>query len=1041
MDLLLGGSQPPKPAESWMKRNLKPLVAGVSVVVALALTLLQSGTSNQLGATPQDIRPGRPGQQDQKYDLPSLGIFSSVLNRVKENYVNANDFNQRQMLVASLNQVERTVPEVLVEETKKKVKVRVGSVQRSFPIGKINAVWHVRDRLREIMSFVQPNLRPETKVRDVEYAAVNGMLSTLDPHSLLLTPETYNEMKLSTRGHFGGLGIVISMVKGVLTVMNPMKDTPAARASIKACDQILKIEQESTVNMTLTQAVNRLRGTPGSKVEVTLMRPGWARPVRKVLTRAVIRVPSVSSRMLKKKVGYVRLKSFQGNSTREIREHLARLNSQGMRALVLDLRGNPGGLLDQAIRISDLFLESGTILTTVSHNGRNRDEKRAKPEGTERRYPMAVLVSSQSASASEIVAGALKNLDRAVIVGTRTFGKGTVQVLYDNKDGSALKLTIAEYLTPGDKSIQAVGITPDIHTTPMLVRKDLIRISRKDYSRREKDLRKHLAGRKFRKRIKSRETLAYLARSHEKEDQEEEEAERKTGNLCLYPDRECKPVDEDKFVLDFQIRMARDLVARARSYRRSQILDNAGAFFKQQEREQEQAITSALRKLGVDWTPTTPREGKPRIAVKLDTVPPQGHARACTPLKLKVTVTNTGDAPTSRLKAISESSNRLLKGHEFVFGRVDPGASRSWDVPVKVRDEHTRVDDMVLKFSEANGSAPQPFRYPIAFRGVDRPVFAYSYQLIDDIVGNKDGQPQRGETIRLLVKVRNTGKGRSLRTVTTLKNLSGEGIFLRKGRFTLGKMDPGESKAASFTFDLQRSFAMDKFKLELTVWDDGLREYTSEKLKFHVGGETEPLAAASGSVRINAGKAAFRAWASQGAPVVGHARRGAAFQVLGKTRAWYRVLAAPYRPAFLAARDVTPGGTPGKSAFVPRWQVYPPTLALKVPTYSTSDSQIKISGTVTDEERVLDVYGFVRNAKAKVETRKVFYISNSGSKSPRRLKFTATIPLWPGANYVSIFARESDDVQANATLVIYRRPDKLAAGKVMQSPRTKKTAR
>ena len=321
--------------------------------------------------------------------------------------------------------------------------------------------------MKEIFKFIAQHLqsgKDAEAVRNIEYAATNGMLSTLDPHSMLLDPTMYTEMKMKTRGSFGGLGIVIGIRKGELTVIKPMPGTPAAEAGVKAGDRIVRIDRESTINMMINDAVSRLRGEPDTKVELWIRHANEpdsaARKV--VLTRAIIQTHTVISHMLKNGVGYIKLHdSFGGNSDDELRRAIDDLKSKGMKALVLDLRNNPGGLLDQAIKVADEFVDSGTIVTTVGYANKQREEKRAT-QGNQPHIPMAVLVNRGSASASEIVAGALKNLDRAVIVGTRTFGKGSVQVLYDNDDGSALKLTIAQYLTPGDVSIQSVGITPDV---------------------------------------------------------------------------------------------------------------------------------------------------------------------------------------------------------------------------------------------------------------------------------------------------------------------------------------------------------------------------------------------------------------------------------------------------------------------------------------------------------------------------------------------------------------------------------------------------
>ena len=712
-------------------------------------------------------------------------------------------------------------------------------------------------------------------------------------------------MKLSTQGQFGGLGIVISMIQGVLTVVNPMKGTPAAKVGIKACDQILKIGDESTVNMTLTQAVERLRGEPGSQIEITIRRAGWTTPKRKRITRAIIKVDSVTSRMLEEKVGYIRLSSFQGNSTSDLRMQIASLKRKGMRGLVLDLRGNPGGLLDQAIKVADMFIDSGTLLTTVSHAGKHREEKRAEADGTEGRFPMVVLVDGGSASASEIVAGALKQLDRAVIVGRNTFGKGSVQVLYDNEDGSALKLTIAQYLTPGDVSIQSTGITPDIVTVPMVVRKEYVHLKGEDDGPREKDLRKHLTHRNV-QTSKPEKRIRYLFtadRLRKKDKDKKKESPQK--NLCLFPDRQCEPTDEDTFVEDFQIRLARRLLVQTKHWRRSELLHDAEPFFDEVNKQQEAEVTAALAKLGVDWQAndtgaTAPETQAPELDVRLTTQPKGKSFRACEETKLKITVRNKGDVTISRLHGMTESAAGAFDDHELVFGKLKPGEERSWEVPVRMRDAPTRFDQIGVRFTDAAGHVFKTHEFQLETKGVPRPVFAYSYQLIDDIGGNNDGRAQRKEQLRLFVKVRNTGKGKSFRTVTSLKNLAGRGIFIRKGRFVLGELKPGQSKTASFTFDLEESFAEDKFRLELSVHDDGLREAVTDKLDFPVHGDGPAPDAESGVVRVSKERE-LRAWPAAAAPVVGTVARGSVLSVLGKTDRWYRVIAESGRPAFIRA--------------------------------------------------------------------------------------------------------------------------------------------
>ena len=1019
-----------------MKRYAKPLAVGCALGCALFLTIKRQGPDGQLGLTTQPSSRAAPPRVAKHYDLSALKVFRIVLGRVTDSYVDPERIKPREMLLAALDAVEKSVAEVLVKESedKRKVTVRVQDVSRTFDVSNVDSPWALSSVIKRVLRFIQPHLHPSTEIRDVEYAAVNGMLQTLDPHSILLSPDIYNEMKLSTQGHFGGLGIVIAMVNGVLTVMNPIKGTPADQAGVKACDKILKIGEESTVNMTLGQAVKRLRGVPGSKVVVTIARAGWPQPGRKTLTRAIIKVESVESRLLSKKIGYIRLKSFQGNSHADLQQHLAKLRASGMRGLVLDLRGNPGGLLDQAIRISDLFVDAGTLLTTVSHAGKRREEKRAHREGTEDRYPIAVLVNSGSASASEIVAGALKNLDRGVIIGTKTFGKGTVQVLYDNADGSALKLTIAQYLTPGDISIQTVGITPDVETDGVAVTPRYVVLKERHGAPREKDLRQHLTHANAAANVKPLRTLRYIAR--EAPPTSEQKKAETSKNLCRYPDRSCKPPKEDKFVEDFQIRLGRDLLAQAKGWRRSQILANAEPFFKKVEQAQEQEVVASLRKVGVDWS-AGETGGKPKLAVVISTDPPGGKAAACRRFKLKVRVTNEGKAPVFRLRGVTESTNRLLSKRELVFGRLDPGQSRSWEVPIKVRDALTRIDELSVRLFDGHGTKYGENRTQIAVKGVRRPVFAYGYQLVDDVKGNLDGKAQRGEELRLFVRVKNTGTGPAFRAMTQLKNLSGAGVFIRKGRFVLGGLAPGGTKTASFTLWLKPNYQQDTFKVELMVLDDGLREYVSEKLEFKVANASDSVAGARGYVRAKAG-AALRSWADPAAPAVGVAAGRGSFKVLGRVGGWYRVLAGPAQPAFVAANEVfRAAAPPGRGAFVPRWQVTPPSISLNVPTYATDKAVLRISGTARDETRVSDLYVFVRNTEAKIGSRKVFYRSNRHSKSPKELGFETDVPLWPGTNYVSVFARESNDTQAQETVVIFRRKQ---SNPLAQAPKAKSGA-
>jgi carboxyl-terminal processing protease len=322
----------------------------------------------------------------------------------------------------------------------------------------------------DVLGLLQKEYVEEKSSKDLIYGAIKGMLETLDPHSAFMPPNVYKEMQEETKGRFEGLGIEITIKEGVLTVVSPIEDTPAFKAGIQAGDQIIKIEGESTKNLTLMESVKRLRGAKGTKVTITIMREGFPKPKDFNLVRDVIPIRSVRHELLEKDYGYIRVSQFQEKTDSEFDKHLKALEEESkgaLKGLILDLRNNPGGLLDQAVKVADRFLESGLI---VSMEGRKEDQKmkfHAHSQGTLSPYPLIVLINGGSASGAEIVAGAIQDHGRGILLGTQTFGKGSVQTIFPLKDGSGLRLTTARYFTPNGRSIQAKGIVPDIVVKPL----------------------------------------------------------------------------------------------------------------------------------------------------------------------------------------------------------------------------------------------------------------------------------------------------------------------------------------------------------------------------------------------------------------------------------------------------------------------------------------------------------------------------------------------------------------------------------------------
>jgi carboxyl-terminal processing protease len=1002
-----------------------------AVFVALVLTFVRP-TPTGLGAFavgPAEARPapGAPAATATKanYDLTKLAVVNNTLVRIRDGYVDPTRIDPKEMLYAALDGVQRNVAEVLIEPHREKdeVLVTVNDKSQSFTLNDVDSPWKLSAKLKSVFRFIQTNMNSNTNAVEVEYAAVNGMLGTLDPHSNLMDPEDAREMDISTQGKFGGIGITIGMRKNkksgkdTLTVLNLISpEAPAAKAGLKAGDYIVKINDEPTENLTLNEAMGRLRGDPQTKVVVTVERTGNDQALVVPITRDQIHVSSVSGRLLKSNVGYLKIDQFAYETSRDLRAKVNELKKQGAKAWVLDLRGNPGGLLDQAIRVSDLFLESGTIVTTVGKAGKEREEKRAQAADTEP-GPLAVLVNGGSASASEIVSGALKNLNRAVIIGQTTFGKGSVQVLYDNEDGSKLKLTIAQYLTPGDVSIQGVGITPDVELLPARIpdgpvksEKDFIRLIYHNYTK-ESDLDAHLTSKNAHLGDKPSDSMKFLYEPIKKDVPDD-------PATAGAPDDEPDPLD--KFVEDWEIRFARDYVAQATTNKRLDMIKEGKKFVAAKRVEEEGHIAAALGKVGVDWTVAkNAGASKPKLAATFTTDKPTG-VTAGDVVAITGTVTNSGDGTAYQVHAAADTDDWGFDGTELAFGKIAPGETRTAVAYVKVdKDAVARMDTLAWKFTEASGAAIDVSPLKVTVNGVPHPQFAYTYQLIDDN-GNGDGQLQLGESFRLLVTVKNVGTGASEHSTASLRNASGDGVGMNKVRFELDKLAPNDQKTLEFTFDVKKDFKEKELVIEMIVYDAEMREGVTEKLHFDVASPAAGPEAASGLVKLKKDTPVM-ASSKDGAEIIGTAKKGATFRVRAKEASWVKLEVEPGRPGFVpAAATQSASGQASANGFVQAWQVTPPALAVTQPSLETTGDRYHLKGTAKDDVKVEDVFVIVSNRQSKIDGRKVFYKSNRGAKDLRKMDFDADIPVWAGNNQITLVVRENEDVKTIQTLYVNR---------------------
>lgn len=1028
----------------------KTLIVVFACLAGFYVTVVRKGGGFGFGVTATQpataqthrMRARRSGP-DPNYDLTAMTALRFVLMEINNSYVDPARVHPREMLLKGLDAIQREVAQVLVrhEENSPTVSVRVDTSERTFPIADVNSPWVLQQRWGEILAFLQEHLRgvPDVDLQEVEYAAANGMLRTLDPHSVLLTPEAYHEMQIQTGGHFGGLGIVISIRDGLLTIMNPMPNTPAARAGLRRYDRIMQIDNESTLNMTLQEAVNRLRGEPGSTVDVYITRAGpggWTTPRRFTLTRETIHVASVESRMLTNNVGYARIKNFSEDTAEELARALEQMRGQNMRSLVLDLRGNPGGLLEQAVEVADLFLRSGTIVITAGNRREGRDERRAQERGTEPNYPMIVLIDGGSASASEIVAGALKNNNRALIVGQTSFGKGSVQTIRNLPDGGALKITIAEYLTPGDVSIQGVGITPDIELDPMTVDPLDMDLEPDKKFIREADLSAHLISTRARDGGRAAETVRYFLPV------EEREAMRERG-----PD----DLGDEGWREDFPIRFAREVLASNIRPGRLEALQDARPTIERLRQNELAQVVRALAALPnrVDWS-EGPDQGPTQLEVTTQFSRPE--AVPGEPFDLTVTVTNRGPHPVYRLRATTKSDNPLFENRELVFGRINPGESRTWTAPLGLcmveghrpgsttppppgarrvcnvpRAALSRIDGIRLEFSELHNHVPG--NVPVLrarIRGLERPVYAYGWQVADNLRGNGDGRVQRGEMVTMYLTVRNIGRGRGFSTQANLKNLSGQGVLLHAGRFHIDNMQPNTEQQIAFTFEVQPQFRDNEVKLELQIEDEDLREYVTQKIRVPIADAPEPVQTTSGQWIAGAEAIVLDAPGSDARPVA-RVPYGMTFPITARVGDYHRIDLGRGRPGWVRRGDVSPARH-GTSRGAVTWVLHnsPPLIESDAGSnLAVRSNTLHVTGVANDQTRVLDLYIFVGN-------RKVFYQSNRTGANPQQVAFAADLPLRPGSNVVTIVAREDSDTLARRTYVIRRDGPN---GELLQTPR------
>lgn len=769
----------------------KKIFTGLILLITLALNADFFGT--------------RLSTLDRPYSISQGEVTFYALRVIKNSYLDKSKIKIEDLFSEALNAIQEEIPESVLayDKAAKRVNVQIYNQTFAIPVKRMKDIIDIVNVLRQIYALFEKNYIPEPplEINELEYIAVNGILKKLDPHSYAFTPRDFEEFNNSTEGSFGGLGIVIGKNDdNELTIISPIQGTPATRAGLEANDVIVQINDESTINMPLDKAVERMRGEPGTDVTIRIRRAGIPDLLTFTLTREIIKIESVLPAMPKPGIGYINLSGFMGNTYATLVDEIGKLKKDGMKALVLDMRNNSGGLLSQAIKISDLFLAKGEIVSTVSDDEDETNE--ARPQKSDiLDIPIIVMINEGSASATEIVAAALKKNNRATVIGRKSFGKGSVQNLTPLPHGGGLKFTIAQYLTPGKVSIQSVGITPDIELRPSFVHSDKLSLFNSgDLALKESDLEEHIISQYAPKKPEfPRVRIRYFKEYKDIKTLREERRREKHG--------EFRSDDE----IDIAVEIASEMLS-----------SNISAFQAAENIKDSRwnAVLGKLREFGIDWKPATslrtPDKNSIKVTMLSDKLLDGGRTHT-------LTFKAEAEGEVENLVGILESSIPYLRNVEIPFGTFTGSVERSVNVKLPEampwRSEEATVK-LYLNSPEPNKEFKSE-KITLETRPVEQPELKMSLLAVETS-GNRDGVISENEELKLKLGIKNVGKGGILEGKALLINkANSEEIFITNGN-TSFTLEPDKSTTAEFSVKINKFTSVKKGrtpKLIVSIYD------------------------------------------------------------------------------------------------------------------------------------------------------------------------------------------------------------------------------
>ncbi len=914
---------------------------------------------------------------------PVYGYFRQITGFLSSSYIDSARFRDvRPLLQEALHALENGADEIMIEETPDASAPGNGVVYTITIEGQTHKISErevvdgenpdenlrkLAKVLERVMRFVEGAYKgtPE-EVDELRYAMANGLCSVLDPHTNVFSPKEYKEFFVHIEGEICGVGAYIGVRNGRLTIISPLEGTPAQREGVKAEDEIVRIDDESTVSMTTQEAVGRIRGEAGSKVVLWIRRKGHDGLIKKVLVRENVSIPSVRSKLLEGGVGYIKVINFAQNTFRSFITQLNDLRKQHgseLRGIVLDVRDNPGGLLDQAVALADVFLKRGDLVLKAE-KGVVSTIAQAEDQGFEPPCPLVVLINQGAASGSEILAGALRNNNRAVLIGRRTFGKGSVQQPRQLSDESCLKLTVYEYLLPGEVSIQNVGVTPDLALDPVVIEKSEMGVFAEEPVMSE---RLHKA--------------AITSRFEKKEEP--------AWRFFYHVDLPDTPPDADEVAKSFvssdfdvngpdfvAVNLARRLVLMAEKdgpFDRVQFLSRHAEDIRTLKEEKFQEVVKRLGEEKIDWAagamPKTPAF-EVAISYEIVTEPPEAKKRAVaasdegqdsaelddddpTPdrkVRFTASFKNTGSEDLCRIHGVTETDDisSPYRDREFLFGRVLAGGTVTRTLEVAIpyfsipREEEFKL---VIRTDDTTTLGEKQVVVKIPEGPMPSVAAAVSLR---DKEGKEVPHLARGKEFTLRAAVKNTCPVEIFQAIARLKNETdpSQAIYLVRGRDVLTHLKPGEERVCEFNFKVPEKPTSEKYVLRLDVFESSSGKGLSKKFD---------LSCAEDSL---------------------------------------------FAPVVLA----------------------PPQVTSKVAAFLTDRSTVPIEAEVSDDKGMASfiVLSTTRDKRfIDALPNKVLFRPVKGEKGP--LKLTYDVPLQIGTNVVSVVATDGDKLRTVQTYVVKRR--------------------